>query len=360
MGRKIITIAGTRPELIRLSVIISKLDKRCDHTLLWTGQNYTESLGAVFFECLGIREPDVRRPDEPFSSLADQLTSSFTMVERSVLENEPDAALVLGDTNSALAAAIICERLNIPVYHMEAGNRCFDDRVPEEKNRRMIDAICSHSLPYTPGSCQNLINEGHSHAQIFVCGNPIYEVIKTYSSHISDSEILSKLQIRKGAYFLSTFHRQENVDHAGRLGQILEGLQQASERMNTPVICSMHPRTHGKIKEFDLSVGSNIRICEPFNFFDFIKLEQHAAGVFTDSGTVQEECCLFHVPTVTMRDSTERPETVACGSNLVSGLQSNQIVECMVEMFARSKAWHIPDGYQYPAVADRVLEYMGV
>jgi len=361
MPRKILTIAGTRPELIRLSVIIKKLDERCDQYFLWTGQNYDRLLGEIFFKCLSIREPEYRRAnDKPFSGLADQLASSLTMIEGAILEAEPDAALILGDTNSALASAIMCERLDVPVYHMEAGNRCFDDRVPEEKNRRVIDAICTYNLPYTPGSRQNLIDEGRPREKIFVCGNPIYEVINNYGDGIEKSEILSKLNFKSRSYFLATFHRQENVDFRDRLKNIIIGLRKVAERFQTKIICSMHPRTREKMQIFEIKTGPDIIIHEPFDFLDFIKLERNATAVLTDSGTVQEECCLFHVPTVTVRDSTERPETVTCGSNLISGLQPDQIVECMKEMLRRPRSWSMPDGYQYPNVSERVLEYIGV
>lgn len=350
---KILTIAGTRPELIRLSIILKKLNKRCNHKFLWTAQNFTPELSKNFFEEFDIPAPDFARgvKTEQNQALAGQLSSYFSGVEYAIESFRPDKALILGDTNSALSA-IICERMDVPVYHMEAGNRCHDLRVPEEKNRRVIDAVSTWNLPYTPGSRDNLLAEGIPRDRIRVCGNPIWEVMRAFPPDGPVTE---------GRYFLATFHRQENVDNEENLRQILLGLDAVSRRHDADVICSVHPRTKQRIQEFEIEVHNpRIRLLAPFGFRSFLRLEQYALGVLTDSGTVQEECCILHVPTVTMRNSTERPETVECGSNIVSGLNATKIDICMSAMLKRKNDWPLPSGYADPLVSERVLEILGI
>lgn len=346
---KVITVAGTRPELIRLSRIIPKLDEVCEHTFVWTGQNYTDSLSTIFFEDLGIRAPDYWQHKRS-STLAEQLANTFAIVEGAAGVESPDRALVLGDTNSALAS-IILERMGIPVYHMEAGNRCFDWKVPEEKNRRVIDAISSVNMPYTQMSMENLLREGVPRSSIYVTGNPIWEVMMHYKESIDSSTVLEELGLEAQKYFLATFHRQENVDDPERLEQILIGLRQVARQH--PVVCSIHPRTKSKIDAFALD-HDGLMFCEPFGFFDFVHLESKALGALTDSGTVQEECCLLGVPTVTMRDTTERPETVICGSNLVSGLRGSRIKSLMDEIQSK-RVWAFPEGYKDGLVSEKVV-----
>lgn len=356
---KILTIAGTRPELIRLSIILKKLDKRCDHRFLWTGQNYTPELAGNFFKEFDIKPPmDVAFAGHPGCappSLTTQLSNTFDATSNIIEDFRPDKALILGDTNSALSA-IICERMGVPVFHMEAGNRCHDWKVPEEQNRRVIDAVSSWALPYTPGSRDNLLAEGIPRHRIKVCGNPIYEVMQENWPRISERRFAND-------YFLATFHRQENVDNPETLKQIILGLSAAARKHDVDVFCSIHPRTKQKLEEFGLNIydfSQRIRMFEPFGFADFLSLEKNALGVFTDSGTVQEECCLFHVPVVTIRNSTERPETVACGSNIVSGMKAENMVSCMTEMLSRSTEWSFPDGYREPNVSEKVLEILDV
>lgn len=358
---KILTIAGTRPELIRLSVIIKKLDKKLNgpdsdplskHIFVWTGQNYTPELKDIFFEELGIREPDYSNPGG-WDGLSSQLGDIFKLVEKAIRECKPDKALILGDTNSALST-LICERYGVPVYHMEAGNRCHDMKVPEEVNRRNIDHTASYALPYTPGATENLLKEGIPRGRIFECGNPIYEVMMSVGADISHGHAMDP-------YFLATFHRQENVDNKERLGKIIKSLHMISEKYGAEVICSVHPRTRSRLDMFEIEVDdSRVKLMNPVGFKEFLELERMAKGVLTDSGTVQEECCLFHVPTVTIRDSTERPETVACGSNLVSGLEPESILACMQEMLKRNRNWHVPGSYGIPNVSERVLEILDV
>lgn len=354
---KVMTILGTRPEIIRLSLIIKKLDKCTEHILVHTGQNYSKCLNDIFFSELELRQPDyyLGAGSERFGS---QMAVIFKETEELLLKLKPDKILILGDTNSGLAA-IAAERAGIPVYHMEAGNRCFDIRVPEEINRRIIDSISRYALPYTNWSRENLINEGIHKNRIFICGNPIYEIIRSNMDKIENSKILDKLDLSKCRYFLATAHRAENVDIKERLGQILHGMDFIQKKFNMPVIFSVHPRTRDKITRFGLdSQNKNIIFSEPFGFFDFIWLEKNAACVLTDSGTVQEECCIFKIPTVTMRDSTERPETVECGSNIISGPDAEKILRCSEIMMEGSREWKCPAGYLDKNVSDRVVKFI--
>lgn len=352
------TILGTRPEIIRLSLIINKLDTHAEqHILVHTGQNFTASLSDIFFQQLKVRKPDYVLLDRQ-QSLGEQLSTMYKSLEAIFLKEKPDKVLVLGDTNSGLSA-ILAERMGIPVIHMEAGNRCFDLEVPEEKNRRIIDAISSFNLPYTPQSKENLIHEGIPRNRIIVSGNPIYEVLEHYKNEIEQSNILGKLTLEKGDYFLVTAHRAENVDHEDRLLEIVKGINMVAEAYKKRVICSIHPRTKSRIKNIPtLEVHPLVEFHEPFSFFDFVKLEKNAVCVLTDSGTVQEECCLFHVPTVTIRKTTERPETIECGSNMLSGIDANQIVNCVRVMVNQPKTWSYPDGYDHTNVSDKVIKIL--
>ncbi|MCU9614553.1 UDP-N-acetylglucosamine 2-epimerase (non-hydrolyzing) [Caldibacillus lycopersici] len=355
---KIMTILGTRPEIIRLSIIIKKLDELAEkHILVHTGQNFTDSLSEMFFKEMKIRKPDVVLLNEQHS-LGEQLSVIYKGLEELLLKEKPDKVLVLGDTNSGLSAVLV-ERMGIPVVHMEAGNRCFDLEVPEEKNRKVIDAISSMNLPYTPQSKENLLREGIASTRIIVSGNPIYEVLQHYNEEIEGSQILEKLSLNKRDYFLLTAHRAENVDNEGRLKEILTAINNIAEMYQKRIICSIHPRTRSRIdKSSSIHMHPNVEFYEPFGFFDFVKLEQNALAVLTDSGTVQEECCLFHVPTVTIRKTTERPETVECGSNVVSGIDAKNIANCLNAMLNMPHTWEIPEGYQYKNVSDRVIKVL--
>jgi UDP-N-acetylglucosamine 2-epimerase (non-hydrolysing) len=351
-NKKILTILGTRPEIIRLSRIIPKLDQICDHRILHTGQNYDPSLNDIFFNDLGIRQPDVILDTK--GTTAEQIGKMFIGVERYLQEFNPDKVLILGDTNSGLAA-IICERFNIPVYHMEAGNRCNDLKVPEEKNRKVIDAISTYNLPYTELSRQNLLREGVPNSRIAVTGNPIKEVIDKYQSKISQSLILAKLNLEPNKYVIVTAHRAENVDDDHRLKSIFAALQEIAKEYK--IVFSCHPRTRDKIQKFNVNTD-NIIMLDPLGFFDFVHLEQHSFMAISDSGTVQEEMCLFKIPTVTIRDTTERPETVWCGSNIISGLDKDNIVVCFNRMKLANRNWKVPVEYNQNNVSDVVVNIL--
>lgn len=352
---KILTILGTRPEIIRLSRIMPKLDELVKHKILHTGQNYDRNLNDIFFEQLKLRLPDIVIENKG-TTFAEQLSNTFKGVEKYIQEFQPDRVLILGDTNSGLSA-FICERLGVPVYHMEAGNRCYDLKVPEEKNRKVIDSISSINLPYTNNSRENLLREGFPNNRILVTGNPIKEVIEWYSDEIENSSILEKLNLHPEKFIIATAHRAENVDIDSRLLNLFESFEEISEKFK--IVFSCHPRTRQKLQNFGIKINNpNIIITEPLGFFDFVKLEKNSYMAISDSGTVQEEMCLFHIPTVTIRDTTERPETVWCGSNIVSGLNKKEILLCYERMKTTQRDWEIPQGYNKENVSDTVINIL--
>src|SRR2546423_952087 len=320
---KIMTVLGTRPEIIRLSLIIPMLDRLTDHVLVHTGQNYDEHLDEIFFKELKLRKPDANLNVR--GSFGEQVGAILSGIERLLIEHRPDRLLILGDTNSGLSA-IIARRMGVPVYHMEAGNRCYDDRVPEEVNRRLIDHSSSILMPYTNRSRENLLREGFAGERVYTIGNPIKQVVDNFSEAIARSDVLRRLELGKRKYFLVTMHRAENVDHEQRLRAIVIALSRLSKEYGFPVICSTHPRTASKMEKFEIETAqTGLRMLKPMGFFDFIQLEQSAFCCLSDSGTVQEETCIFGVPNVTIRDVTERPETVECGSNIIAGTDSAAI-----------------------------------
>jgi len=352
---KVMTILGTRPEIIRLSRIIGKLDLHCTHILVHTGQNFDKNLNDIFFYDLKIRKPDYFLGIRG-ATFSEQIAQILIETEKVIQKEQPDKLLLLGDTNSSLSA-IIAKRMGIPVVHMEAGNRCYDDRVPEEMNRRIIDHCSDVLLPYTERSRTNLMQEGIPNKYIYVTGNPILEVINHYQDSINQSTILEHLNIKKKKYFLVTLHRAENVDIESRLREFIKAFTTLSRQYAIPVICSLHPRTRDKIKLFNIDMDPTaIQFHEPFGFFDFIRLEREAMCVISDSGTVQEECCLFHVPNVTIRDVTERPETVDCGSNILSGADHDTILRCVQIVISQPQIWVVPPEYLNENVSTTVVK----
>ncbi|MGQ0659181.1 MAG: non-hydrolyzing UDP-N-acetylglucosamine 2-epimerase [Chromatiales bacterium] len=351
---KIVTVLGTRPEIIRLKLVIEKLDSLCDHVLVHTGQNFHPTLSDTFFEQLRVRKPD-HHLGVRAETFGEQVAQILTGCEKVFREQRPDRLLILGDTNSSLCA-IVAKRMLMPVFHMEAGNRCYDDRVPEEVNRRLIDHSSDILMPYTERSRANLLREGILSDRIFVTGNPIHEVIEHFKEEIGASKVLDQLNLSKNGYFLVTMHRAENVDIENRLRRLTSALVHLQERHRIPVIVSTHPRTRARMECADLKVEDrDVRFPDPFGFFDFITLERNARCVLSDSGTVQEECALFGVPNVTLRDVTERPETVECGSNILSGGDPGNIVACVDKVLALRARWVPPPEYLAPAVSDAVV-----
>lgn len=341
---KIMTVMGTRPEIVRLSRMIPLLDKLSNHVLVHTGQNYDRNLNDIFFKELSLRNPDYlleSKSDTPMGEISKILLEC----ERVLSKEKPDRLLILGDTNSSLSA-FIAKRMGIPVFHMEAGNRCYDDRVPEEVNRRIVDHCSDVLMPYTERSRFNLLREGIAAQRIFVTGNPIKEVLDHYAPLIEASQALKRLGLESNKYFLVTLHRAENVDVEDRLVKFIKTLHLVHNKYESPVICSLHPRTRSQLKKRSLIMeGDGVTVLEPLGLPDFVYLEKHAACVLTDSGTVQEECCLFNVANVTLRDVTERPETMEVGSNMLSGAEPESVLECIAAVMDRPRSWSPPPEY---------------
>jgi len=338
------TLFGTRPEIIRLSVIVKHLDRFCEQVLVHTGQNYDENLSDVFFRELDLRQPNLYLGVRA-AGFADQVGQIIARSGETLDQVQPDRLLILGDTNSGLAA-IVAARRGIPVFHLEAGNRCYDDRVPEEINRRIIDHCSTVLMPYTHRSKENLLREGIERERIFVIGNPIYEVLNTYAAQIEASDVLGHLDVQPGEYFLVTMHRAENVDHAARLERLLQGLTLVADTYRQPMVVSLHPRTADKMRRFGLDPQSErVRLLTPLGFFDFVRLERSARCVLSDSGTVQEECCIFEVPNVTIRDVTERAETIECGSNVLTGSDPEAVLRAVDIVLNSPCNWVSPAEY---------------
>ncbi|HKX27181.1 MAG TPA: UDP-N-acetylglucosamine 2-epimerase (non-hydrolyzing) [Blastocatellia bacterium] len=348
---KIITVIGTRAEVIRLSSVIRLLDSYSDHVLVNAGQSEDPRLSPLFFEDLGVREPDFDLGIKG-EGFADQVGQIFAKSEQLLLEERPDRLLILGDANGGLTA-LIARRLGIPVYHMEAGTRCHLNRAPEEINRRVIDHASTILMPYTERNRENLLREGFSSDKIYVTGNPIKEVIDYYSDYISESSVLDDLGLDPDKYFLVTLHRPDYVDHPGRLRQLIDALGLLRVQYKLPVVCSLHPYLRSKIKDLGLDLECvGLQFIEPCGFFDFIRLEQDAFCMLSDSGPVQEEACILGVPNVTICDVTERPETLECGSNVIAGCDPERILQLVNMVVREERSWRPPTEYLANQVAE--------
>jgi UDP-N-acetylglucosamine 2-epimerase (non-hydrolysing) len=352
---KIAIVLGTRPEIIRLSCVIERLDQVCDLHLVHTGQNFERSLSDVFFEELGIRAPD-RQLGVAGRSFADRVGAIFSAVERMFEEERPDRLLVLGDTDSAMSA-YVAKRMGIPVFHMEAGNRCFDDRVPEEVNRRVIDSCSDVLMPYTERSRENLLHEGFPANRVYVVGNPIKEVLDRHEARIAAATIRSDLGLEADRYLLLTLHRQETVDDPHQLGAILDEIRTAAEHLPLPVVFSVHPRTRERLETSGLVPNGELwRACAPFGYVDFVALIREARCVLTDSGTVQEECCILGTPAITLRNVTERPETLECGSNALAGVGAGLLRRLITAACETPHRFTPPAEYLAPHVSATVTK----
>ena len=349
---RVVTILGTRPEIIRLSRVIPVLDGQCDQVVVHTGQNFEPNLRDVFFAELGLRAPD-HALDARGETPAALLAAILNDVEPILAAVRPDRVLILGDTTTALSA-IVARQLGIPVFHMEAGNRCYDDRVPEELNRRLVDHASSVLLPYTERSRDNLLREGIAPGRIHVTGNPILEVLEHYRDQVDASDALDRLELARGGFLLATLHRAENVDDPARLGSFLDAFERLHAELGLPIVWSVHPRTRSRLKRAGLAVPRGVRAIDPLGLFDFVRLERDARCVMTDSGTVQEECCIGRIPSVTLRDVTERPETLDVGSTVLTGADPAVIVAAVVAAIATPPDWTPPPEYLVRTVSATV------
>jgi len=359
---KVVTVVGTRPEIIRLSQVIQRLDRFVDHVLVHTGQNYDYSLNEVFFDDLGLRAPD-HYLNVDTSSLGHVLGETLIKFEAVLVKERPDAVLVLGDTNSSIAT-IMAKRMQIPVYHMEAGNRSFDENVPEEINRRLVDHVADFNLVYTEHARRNLAAEGLPARRILLTGSPMREVLGAYRARIEASDILDRLALRERGYFLVSAHRAENVDSPVRLQMLLDCLVAVRERWGLPVLVSTHPRTRNRLHSLPAWVEPDgIVFHEPFGFHDFNRLQLGAMCVLSDSGTISEESTIMGFPAVTLRDSIERPEALDTGGIVMTGLNYRDVVSAVSLAIADPRAESgisalTPSDYLIDNTSARVVNYM--
>ena len=351
---KVMTILGTRPEIIRLARVMSALEKHTEHILVHTGQNYDYELNQVFFDDLNIKKPD-HFLGVDVSSLGNVMGGTLIESEKVLRSEQPDAVVILGDTNSALAG-IMARRLKIPLYHMEAGNRCFDMNVPEETNRRIIDHISDFNLVYTEHARRHLLSEGIPHRRIYLTGSPMREVLEHYSDKIDSSDALSTLELEPQKYLLVSMHREENVDNPVELERLLTGLANLAEEHGFPVIVSTHPRTRKRLDEHGFTdTHSSIRFMKPFGFFDYNKLQKEAFCVISDSGTISEESSLLEFPAVTIRNAIERPEALDTGSIVLTGTDPDRIVDCVRLVTSESEFPPVPVDYSVRNCSQRVV-----
>ena len=353
---RVMTLLGTRPEIIRLSRVIPLFDETFHHTLVHTGQNSGENLSGIFFSELGIRTPDVFL-EAPTTSLGSFLASAFESFETVLRHHNPEALLILGDTNSALLG-IIAKRAGIPVYHMEAGNRSFDSNVPEETNRRIVDHFADFNLVYTEHARRNLLNEGIPPRHILKTGSPMREVINHYEKPILQSKILEALGLDAAKFFVVSAHRQENVDSPNRLNALLDSLQEICDHWGLPVIVSTHPRTKQRLEDLNAkNLSPLIRFHEPFGFLDYLALQKNALVVLSDSGTISEEAAILGFKAVTIRDSMERPEALDTGAVIMAGLTNRNVIQA-IEKVLRAGPIECPEDYLPDNCSTRVTHFL--
>lgn len=353
---KVVTFVGTRPEIIRLSVLLPKLDVHTSHTFVHTGQNSAPMLNDVFFRELELRAPDYHL-NVDVSSLGASLGETLLKAEQILLDVKPDAVLVLGDTNSSIAA-IVAERMHIPVYHLEAGNRSFDSNVPEELNRKLVDHVASFNLPYTEHARQNLLREGLHPRRIQKTGSPIPEVYRKFEDKIKSSMILEELGLQSDGYILVSVHRQENVDSPERLHAVLACLKAVADHWSLPIIVSTHPRTKSRLAELTNADIRGIHFHEPFGYLDYNRLQVESFCTISDSGTISEEASVMGFLAVSLRDSIERPEALERGSVILTGLDPANLIESISLLRSNGLAESLPEGYEITDFSERVLRFM--
>lgn len=359
---KVTTILGTRPEIIRLSRVMARLDAHCDHRIVHTGQNWDHELNEVFFSDLGVRKPDNFLGVDT-TSLGTVLGGILIETEKELKADRPDALLVLGDTNSAISA-IMARRLKIPVYHMEAGNRSFDRNVPEETNRRLVDHIADFNLVYTEHARRHLLSEGIEHRRVYLTGSPMKEVLEYYRPRIEQSDVLSRLDLSPQGYFIVSMHREENVDSKDRLAGLVATLNALAQKFDKPVIVSTHPRTRNRLDALDgATLDERVHYMKPFGFHDYNKLQMDSFCAISDSGTIAEESSILDFPAITPRDAIERPEALDTGNIVVTGLDQGTIIEAIEavvaihgERNAARMACPLPADYAIANTSERVLK----
>lgn len=358
MTMKVMTIVGTRPEIIKLSRVIAELDRHVTHILVHSGQNYDYELNGIFFSEMGIRKPDYFL-EAVGESVAHTIGNVIAKADDVLAKEQPDALLLLGDTNSCLAA-IAAKRRKIPIFHMEAGNRCFDLRVPEEINRKIVDHISDINLTYTEHARRYLLAEGLRPEMVIKTGSPMKEVLEHHHNQIDASDVLTRLELRQGEYFVVSAHREENVDSEVNFANLLQSLSAIAEKYDQPVIVSTHPRTRNRLElKGTEGLDSRIQFLKPLGFPDYIKLQMNAACVISDSGTITEESSLLGFPAVTIRQAHERPEGMDEGTLIMCGLQAARVIESIEVVIAQSAAGQHPSrlvqDYDTDNVSQKVL-----
>lgn len=354
---KVMTIVGTRPEIIRLSRVIACLDRHCDHVLVHTGQNYDYELNRVFFEDLGVREPGMclgaagATPGETIGNIV-------IRTDRALAEQQPEAVLILGDTNSCLAV-IPAKKRRIPIFHMEAGNRCFDQRVPEESNRKLVDHLSDINMPYSDIAREYLLNEGIPADRIIKTGSPMHEVLSYYKDAIAASSILHNHGLESGHYFVVSCHREENVDSSVNLRKLADVLNCLADHHESRVIVSTHPRTRKRLDETNLSLHARVELMKPMGFFDYVHLQQHARTVLSDSGTITEESSILNFPAINIREAHERPEGMEEGAVMMTGLETGRIEQVLAILATQPRGEHrllrqVRD-YDAPCISEKVV-----
>lgn len=359
---KVMTVLGTRPEIIRLSRVMARLDEHVDHVLVHTGQNWDYELNEVFFQDLAVRQPDHFLGVDT-SSLGAVLGGILIESEKVLRQHRPDALLVLGDTNSAIAA-IMARRMKVPIYHMEAGNRSFDRNVPEETNRRLVDHISDFNLVYTEHARRHLLSEGMAHRRVYLTGSPMREVIDHWRDRIAASTILGELSLQSRDYYIVSLHREENVDSQPRLRSLVETLNTLASRDDCPVIVSTHPRTRKRLDDLgDVALDPRVQWQKPFGFHDYNHLQQHARCAISDSGTIAEESAMLDFPAITPRDAIERPEALDTGTIIATGLDTATMlagIDAAIALHAEHRAFGratpVPEDYAITNTSERVLK----
>jgi UDP-N-acetylglucosamine 2-epimerase len=352
---KLVTVLGTRPEIIRLAEIIKLADIVFDHILIHTGQNYDYNLNEIFFNDLGIRKPD-HFLGIAGKNLGESIGNVISKSYDVFIIEKPDALLVLGDTNSVLCT-IAAKRLKIPIFHMEAGNRCFDQNVPEELNRKISDHISDINITYNEHSRRYLLSEGFRKDHVFVSGSPLFEVLNKYHDSIRNSKILDSLQLFKNKYIIVSAHREENIDNTEVFLQLANAINAVSEHYQMPIIFSTHPRTLKKIESTGFVFHKLVKILSPFSFFDYVNLQINSFCVLSDSGTINEESAIMQFPAISIRTSTERPEAIDFGSIILGGIDTNSILNSIstLKSTMQNKNAEIPEGYKIIDVSDRII-----
>ena len=352
---KLLTVLGTRPEIIRLAEIIKSADKNFDHILVHTGQNYDYELNEIFFRDLGLRKPDYFlgvAGSHLGETIGNVIAKSYEVLSKEM----PDALLVLGDTNSVLCT-ISAKRLKIPIFHMESGNRCFDQNVPEEINRKISDHISDINLTYTEHSRRYLLSEGFRKDHVFVTGSPLFEVLNKHMEQINSSKVLSDLTLEKGEYFIVSAHREENIDLGDNLSKLSNSLNKVAEKYSKKIIFSTHPRTKKQIESKKISFHPLIINMPPFGFFDYVCLQKNSFCVLSDSGTISEESAMMKFPAISIRTSTERPEAIDAGSIVLGGITEKDVLNAISICLQtyNSNSQNIPWEYEVSDVSSKII-----